>query len=397
MSIFDRIKSVFRRASPRAETTDYGNFKSWFSPHNIFTRMSGHELASNENIFAVISRLSNTMSAMPVKLLEKGFKEVDNHRVGDLVSNEPNPNQHSLDFFRCMETLRNTAGNAYALIDYNENFRPRGLWMLDPGKTQPVVEKTTRELWYEVKGDKIYYIHNADIVHVKHIHGFGYKGISPLEVLRGSNEYDRKVRELSLEQIDGAVTASFILKLATSVNKEKKQEILNNFRDFYQDNGGVLIQEMGVDIDPISQNFIDTKLFDVEKITRSRVANVFQVPLHLLGEISGVQAGQMESMDLAFLQGTMLPIVRQYEMELNRKLLTQQERGRGYYFKFNLNALLRGDMKSRGEFYFKGIRSGWFTPNEVRALEDYRPLEGGNKLYMSKDLQPIDERNGDDG
>lgn len=407
MGVIDQIKGVFKRAPTvkepsRAEikaAVDYLGFEKWFSPHNIFARLAGHELATNENIFAVISRLSNTVAAMPVKLLEKGFKEVDGHTVGDLIAAAPNPNQHSLDFFRSLEALRNTSGNAYALIDYDDRFRPRALWILDPGKVEPVVEKNTRELWYEIQGDQNkYYAHNMDVLHVKHIHGFGYKGISPIEVLRGSSEFDKKVRELSLDQIDGAVTASFILKLATSVGKEKKQEILDSFRDFYQNNGGVLIQEMGVDIDPVKQDFIDTKLFDVEKITRSRVANVFQVPLHLLGEISGVQASNLESMDLAFLQGTMLPIVRQYEMELNRKLLTREERSKGYYFKFNLNALLRGDMKSRGEFYFKGIRSGWFTPNEVRALEDYRPLGGGDELYMSKDLQPIGaERNGDNG
>ena len=79
------------------------------------------------------------------------------------------------------------------------------------------------------------------------------------------------------------------------------------------------------------------------------------------------------------------------EQELNRKLLTPVERRRGWYFKFNTNALLRGDMKTRGEFYFKGIRSGWFKPNEVRAYEDLPPESGGDKLYMSKDLFPIGE------
>ena len=85
----------------------------------------------------------------------------------------------------------------------------------------------------------------------------------------------------------------------------------------------------------------------------------------------------------------LVPIVRQYEQELNRKLLNLNDRRTGLYFKFNTNALLRGDMKTRGEFYFKGIRSGWFKPNEVRALEDLPPEKGGDELYMSKDLSPI--------
>ncbi len=211
-------------------------------------------------------------------------------------------------------------------------------------------------------------------------------------MLRGTSEFDRKVKEFSLEQIDTAITAAFILQMAGSVGVEKKQEILDNFKQFYRDNGGVLIQEMGVKIDPIPRNFIDTKIFETEKITRTRVASVYNMPPHMLGEAENTNYSTMEQMSLEYVQGTLVPIVRQYEQELNRKLLTPDERRRGLYFKFNVNALLRGDMKTRGDFYFKGIRSGWFSPDEVRALEDLPP-RGGNagKLHVSGDLYPIDE------
>ena len=403
MSFWDRLKYLFRGDKAKSETRGatasalFDRFIKWFSPTNIFTRLNANTLASNETIFAAVSRLSNSIGSMPIKLLGKDFHAITNHQIADLVMNQPNPNQTSLDFFRAMEVLRDTNGNAYALKDYDENFQVRALWILDPGKVEPVVEKDSRELWYEIKpddGGPIYYAHNLEVIHVKHIHGYGYKGISPIDVLRGTSEFDLKVREKSLDQIESAITAAFILKLAGSVGKEKKREILDNFKTFYKDNGGVLIQEMGVEIDPIERQFIDTKLFDVEKITRARVANVYNLPLHLLGEPSGAPAGSVEQLDLGYVQGTLVPIVRQYEQELNRKLLTPVERRRGWYFKFNVNALLRGDMKTRGEFYFKGIRSGWFKPNEVRALEDLPPEKGGDVLYMSKDLFPIGEERG---
>lgn len=399
MTLLDRVKNLFRGnrengARNAAASTLFDRFIKWFSPTNIFTTLNANALASNETIFAAVSRLANSIGGMPIKLLDKNYRLITNHRVADMVMNQPNPNMSSMDFFRTMETIRDTSGNAYAMKEYDENFQVRALWLLDPGKVEPVVDKNTRELWYEIQpddGGPRYYAHNSEVIHVKHIHGYGYKGISPIDVLRGTSEFDRKIREKSLDQIESAITAGFLLKMAGSVGKEKRQKILDNFKQFYQDNGGVLIQEMGVEIDPITRTFIDTQLFDVEKITRGRVANVYNLPLHLLGEVSGVQMGAVEQMDLGYVQGTLVPIVRQYEQELNRKLLNQTERQRGWYFKFNTNALLRGDMKTRGEFYFKGIRSGWFKPNEVRALEDLPPENGGDKLYMSKDLFPIGE------
>ena len=399
MNFWSKIRALFtarKKNTSGAMASAFDRFKSWFSPHNIFTRKNAHTLASNETIFSCVSRLSNSIGCMPIKMLDRDFRMISNHRIADMVINQPNPNMTSFDFFRTMEVLRDTAGNAYALKDYDENYQVRALWILDPGKVEPVIDKNTRELWYEIQPDEgpRDYAHNLEVLHVKHIHGYGYKGIRPIDVLKGTSEFDQKVREKSLDQIESAITASFLLKLAGSVGKEKKAEILENFTAFYKDNGGVLIQEMGVEIDPIEKQFIDTKLFEVEKITRARVANVYNLPLHLLGEVSGVQMGAVEQMDLGYVQGTLVPIVRQYEQELNRKLLNQTERQRGWYFKFNTNALLRGDMKTRGEFYFKGIRSGWFKPNEVRALEDLPPEKGGELLYMSKDLFPIGKEEG---
>ena len=132
---------------------------------------------------------------------------------------------------------------------------------------------------------------------------------------------------------------------------EKKKEIYENFRKFYSENGGVLIQELGVKIDPIKREFLDTKVFEAEKITRTRVASVFNLPAYMLGETQGVNYNSMEQLALEFVQGTLGVNVVQYEKEFNRKLLTPEERRRGLYWKFNLKALLRGNTKDQAEYY----------------------------------------------
>jgi HK97 family phage portal protein len=298
---------------------------------------------------------------------------------------------NGFEFIRTLEAHRNTFGNAYALKEYDSKYQPRALWILDPNRVKPVLEKTTKELWYEVDADDgRYYVHNLEMIHVKHIHAVGYTGISPIDVLKNTADFDIKVKEFSLDQIDSAVKASFILKMATNMNEDRKRNVLLGFQRFYQENGGVLIQEQGVDIKEIERKFIDTKVFEVERITRTRVASVYNMPAHLLGETEGVNYASMEQMSLEYVQNTLVPIITQYEKEFNRKLLTQAERKSGYYFKFNLNSLLRGDMKTRGEFYFKGVRTAVFTPNECRAWEDLPPMELGDKLYLSGDLYPID-------
>lgn len=393
-----RLKTAWNVLRSKYSGDGY-NFTKWFSPSNIFATKTSNVLASNETIFAAVSRLSNAMASLPVKLYQD-FSVVNNH-VSDLVANSPNKNMTSFDFIRTLEVMRDTYGNGYALKMYNIRFQVEQLLILDPSRVDPVIEENTGELWYQIDAPAgLYYVHNMDMIHVKQIaaagqtlayNSVGFKGISPIDVLQNTVNFDQKVRRFSLDSMDMVVKASFILKMATNLSTDKKKEILANFKQFYQDNGGVIIQEQGVEMTPIQRNFIDPKVFEVEKITKARVAMVYNMPVHMLGLTEGVNYNSMEQLALDFVQNTLSPIVRQYEQEFNRKLLSPEERQRGLYFKFNLGALLRGDTRTRGEFYFKMIRSGGFTPNEVRAWEELPPMAGGDKLYMSKDLAPIDD------
>jgi len=50
----------------------------------------------------------------------------------------------------------------------------------------------------------------------------------------------------------------------------------------------------------------------------------------------------------------------------------------GQYSKFSTGAFLRSDLKTRYEAHKIGIDAHFLTPNEVRALEELPPIEGGN-------------------
>lgn len=390
MKIFDAAKSVYANAKGLFRKVKTSVSESWGRKRRIFGGMPGYTLATNETIFAAVSKLSNSVASLPLKLY-KDFQPI-NTQIADTLANAPNENMTSFRFFRTIEAMRNTTGNAYVIKEYDNRMQLRSLHILDPTVVEPIVEEYSGELWYEIRGTNgTYYAHNMEILHFTHIHTAGYKGISPLAVLKNTIDFDKEVRKFSLEQMESSIRASFILKTAANLSTEKRQEILENFSNFYSENGGVLIQETGFELEPIERQFIDSKVFEVEKITRVRVATVYNMPAHMLGG-EGQSYQSMEQSSLEFVQGTIIPIIRQYEQELNNKLLTQRERLQGLYFKFNVNALLRGDMRTRGEFYFKGVRSGWFTPNEIRQYEELPPKNGGEKLYMSRDLSPIDDR-----
>ncbi len=386
MKWFNKIKQSFNGAVKgwKGKTFDFTN---WMG--RTFWGIDNSKLATNETIFSVITRISNTVSILPLKL-HKDY-EIAHNQSSDVLINEPNQNMNGYDFINKMEVSRNETGNAYAVIFRDIRMRVEQIMPIDPDYVTPFINTDTDELWYVVQGSGgTYYFHNMNMIHVKHITGTSrWQGISPLEVLKNTLDYDKAVQEFSL--IEMKKPESFTIEYAANVDEAKRKQVTENFREFYRNNGGILFKEPGVNIERFEKKYLAADILKSEQITRSRVANVFNIPVAFLNDNEGQSFSSNEQAMIQYVQMTITPIVRQYEHEFNRKLLTKDERVKGYYFKFNLGGLMRGDTDTRAKFYQYGIRNGWFKQDEVRMFEDLPP-EGGNadKLWISGDLYPID-------
>ncbi|MBS4188644.1 phage portal protein [Bacillus sp. FJAT-49705] len=363
------------------------DFSSWSG--RTFWGIDNGKLATNETIFSVISRLANTLSSLPIKLYKN--YDLEMNKAADVIINNPNPNMTSFEAFNKVEVARNETGNGYAVITRDIRMQPDKFLPIDSSYVTPFINKDDGELWYQVLGDDgTYYIHNMNMFHVKHITGTNrWAGINPLNVLKNTLEYDKAVQEFSLSEMQKK--DSFILTYAANVDKDKRKEIVDDFRRFYSENGGILFREPGVTIDEIDRKYFSSDTLASERITRSRVANVFNVPVSFLNDSEGQGFSSNEQMMIQFVQMTLTPIVRQYEQEMNRKLLTEADRKDGHYFKMNLGGLLRGDTNARTQFYQMMIRSSGMTPDEVRGLEDLPPKGGkASELWISGDMYPLE-------
>nr|WP_241432910.1 phage portal protein [Listeria fleischmannii] len=207
--------------------------------------------------------------------------------------------------------------------------------------------------------------------------------------MKNSNQYDKAVREFALKEMQNT-RDSFILKYGQNVDPEKKAAIVEDFKRFYEENGGVLFQEPGVEVEKITRDFIAGDMKIAEEITRDRIANVYNIPSIFLNSNSDSFSSNEQLMQM-FVNLTLIPIIRQYEKEFNRKLLSVKQRNEKYYFKFSVNGLLRGDSEARANFYSKGLRDGWLKRDDVRAWEELPP-EGGMaaELWISGDMYPLE-------
>ena len=392
MSVIGRIRKMFK-----SEVTTMpqviGKEMSLSDPELINYLMGKEEVS--EAIFAVISRVSNVFASLPLKMIDDKFNQPSDCPAFNLLQEGPRYFTR-FDFFRDIEALRNYQGNAYVQLFKDINDRIVDMALIKPGACTPCFDTDSGELYYQVSAidngslNKIAYIHYKEILHFKQSRIGSVVGMDPMKILDSTLNFDREIKKISLKQLNGT-NEGLKIKLDTQLSEESKKALITNVANFYRENGGVLIEENGVTIDRIQRDIVDSKLLDSDKISRARIAMVYNVPEHFIGGTDGNYSSQ-EQLNMEFLTYNLVPTVAQYEAELNKKTLLPSEKEKGYRYKFNVSGLLRADTQARGNFYQIMRRSGAYSANQVLMLEDMPPenTPGMNDHHISGDLYPID-------
>ena len=385
----ERIVQAARRLGMRDPPKQRRRMRNTWFPSWL---RGDYTLRNSELLFAAVSRISNALSAMPVRLYQ-GPRPVEND-LNDLVSFTPNPNMTSFQFFRSLEACRCTFGNGYALKCLDGQGQLERLDLLDPARVTPLLDRDSGELWYCVQPEQgeAFYLHNWYVLHIPFLSANGYTGVNPVSVLFDTLSYSENIQAFSVRQLEQGVNAAIVLESPGNLGIEQQQKMINDFMNTYREtSGNILLLESGVTARSLNLSPVDSKLFEVEKITRSKVAMVYNLPPHLLGDYSDTSFSSQEQQMLEFLMLTMLPIVTAYEQELDRKLLSREQRKQGFHFRFDMDVILRADAATQAEVDYKAVRSAWKTPDEIRASRFLPPYAGGigAEPMISQDLATL--------
>lgn len=121
-------------------------------------------------------------------------------------------------------------------------------------------------------------------------------------------------------------------------------------------------------VNPEESQFIQTM-----KLNATQIANIFGVPPEMAGGESGhsMTYHNVEQQQISFVQHTLRPWLVLLENALSDLLPDRQ------YVKFNTDALVRADIKTRYEAHHIALLDGWKSKDEIRSLEDLQPLPDG--------------------
>lgn len=389
MGILASIKA-HRQARRQARARDE---PGQYDVRGVWRTRADYMMTNSEAIYAAVSRISNTIASLPIHLY-RDREVMKEHPLEQLIAYRPNPSMTAFTFRQTMEANRNNEGNAYALIVPDAEGRPLRLDVIDPIRVQPMREMESREMWYRISFDdsKVGWVHHSSMIVLKHMSANGEKGIRPVDVLRGTLDYDADIKHFSVKQLEGVSSAVILNVPGTGLSDDRKKGLIKQFLKTYAESGGkVIVLEGGITATTMQQPAVDANVLNVERVTRNRVATVYNIPPHMLGDYSDTSYATAEQSMLEYLQMTINPIIEQWEEEFNTKLLTWDMIKQGYSFRFDLVNLWRTDTLTMANRNQMAIRSGWLRPNEVRRQDHLPDDPAGDTLLISRDLVPLSE------
>lgn len=338
-------------------------------------------------VWACVRILSETVASLPLELWKKEndgsvFLAVD-HPLYNLLNAEPSPRYTSFLF---RETSMNHIcldGNSYALIKRRNNARPYELQILDPKQIQ-IFENEFGEIYYRsLEFNTVF--SSLEILHIPCMASAnGIKGKSPIAAHRdnlglglGAIKYGSGLYK------NGAHIPGYL-----STDKNLKSETATKIGMQYKaaygglDNAGKIpVLWEGMKFYPVSLNPVDADYIATRKFSTEEIARIFNVPPHMIQSLERSTNNNIEHQSLDFVKHSIMPYLKRWEQELGRKLLREDEKGT-YFFRFNLDGLLRADAETRAKYLATMIQNGIMSRNEARAKENLNPIKGLDEILV---------------
>ena len=235
-------------------------------------------------------------------------------------------------------------------------------------------------LTWEVRGaDKTARVLDVDVFSVRGLisPADGITTLSPLAYAREAIGLGLAAQEFGATWFGNGASPKHVIKHPMVLNPAGIQRIREKFEATYGGAGsnGTMVLDEGMTIEKTSVPAEDSQFLETRRANWSEIAGWFGVPPQFVGDFSRATWGNAEQMDIFLAKYTLSAWCRRIEDEVSAKLYTQAETDGGQYAKFAMQALLRGDSKARGDFY-RVMRDGIVTPNEIRAWEELPPLPG---------------------
>lgn len=396
------LLSKFRsRDKPRNLSGGASFWTGQSSAGKLVTEQTALQLTA---VYACVRILAESVAGLPLHLYRykgDGKEKATDHPLYRLMYTKPNPEMTSFVFRETMMTHLLLWGNAYAQKIYNGRGEIIAVYPLMPNKMR-VMRGADKKIVYQ-------YTYNDDDAvgetrtvtlsrhEVWHIPGLGFNGLigfAPIAMTKNALGMAIATEEYGSKFFANGAQPSGVLEHPGTIKDVER--LRQTWQSQYSGSGNahkIAVLEEGLKYTPISippdqAQFLETRKFQIDEIAR-----IFRVPPHMIGDLEKSSFSNIEQQSIEFVKYTLNPWVSRWEQSMLCSLLTEKEQ-QTYFWKFNLDGLLRGDYVSRMNGYAIGRQNGWLSANDIHELENMDPIpsdQGGDLYLINGNMLPLSQ------
>ena len=388
MGLIDNIRSIF---SPKKEERS-------FTSSNFFSNITGTVASSKEQamsiaaVTACVRAISTAVASLPLNLYRKDGvdKNIEkNHILYKLVHDNPNKINTSYNW-RVQQMINLLLeGNSYSVIVRDNRGTPVEIIPLVSDNVRVI--KYEEDLFYEVQGvDQP--LSSYNVLHVSGLSFDGCYGYSPIQMYAQTIGLGVKSREFASNFFSNGGNISGYLTSPSPLKPEVVEQLRFSWNQKYSGVGNshnTAVLPNGLEYHRMNLSPADGELIKQMEFTREEIASIFAVPPSQIGIMRDSSSrANVEEQSIMFYRNCLLPYLINWEQELNKKLLRDDEKD-SLFFEFNASGILRGDIQSRYNSYAIAIQNGWLNRNEVRELENLNTQEGLSEYLVPLNMADV--------
>lgn len=325
---------------------------------------------------------------------------VDDHYLSKLFRYGPNEWQNSFEFRSTIGMHLALKGNAYVWLNrFGGGMRGRIIEMvpIEPAYIQ-VRRKEDWSIeyrWTMLDGSQVI-VPQDNIWHLKNHSWDSYRGLAALDYAAKAIGLAKDIETAQSDTHKNYARPSGVLSVENTMTAEefKKTRILIDEQSTTRLSRGLpmvvdkTMKWLQLATKAADSQSIETRGFQVEEI--GRAMGVLPIMLGHSGDKS-ITYASAEQMFIHQFVHNIRPRHRAFEQSADKKLLSDADKNAGLYTGLVDQELLRGDTKTRGEFYRLLWMISAVTGNEVRKFEDMNRLDGLDRPWAPLANAPIGE------
>lgn len=331
--------------------------------------------------------LAEGIAQIPLKLYREaksGKKEpARDHPLYDALWRRPNDWMTS---FEWRETAMYHAGLARGAFAYANKIRGRTVEILPfvPGNVT-VKRAEDQTVTYEVRDGKRGLIGEYSREEVFHLRGPSWDGLNGMQMVNQAREAIGLAMATEESQAllhkNGARPGG-VLTFPNHLEDAQRASIAAAWTAAFGGGNqfGTAVVDLGAKYERLAMTGVDAQHLETRRHQVEEICRIFRVFPLLVGYSDKTATfASAEQFFIAHVVHSLGPWIERFEQTVDRDLLSEKDRRDGYFAKFAVNGLLRGDAAARAA-YFKAMLGtssspGWGSPNDVRRLEDMDPSD----------------------